>query len=171
MKNIKLPLIILTFLLPILGVLYYYLNFDQLPADHGNWETIYKNPQGEIVSHLSTPQELKANNLPAVTTSKPVSTFKTSEWKKRLGVTLLRFQKPETKVIIKIIKMVDSPAKDQLGRYYQVVINYQLADGGRSSFSAIVSESSGQVVKSWNRTINEDYGKKNRQRLTPTGTL
>jgi hypothetical protein len=90
-------------------------------------------------------------------------------WKEALGNELLRFQKDDTKIIIKdelqLIKI-----KDDQGQYLeQVVITYFLKNGDQNSFRALVNSETGVLVDTWDRTIHERYWKKRKQSLEPTG--
>lgn len=78
-------------------------------------------------------------------------------WKTLLGNDLLRFQREDTKVIIKeelpIIKVMDGK-----GQYLeQVIITYLLNNGDRNSFRALVDSENGLVLETWDRTIHEKY--------------
>jgi hypothetical protein len=78
-------------------------------------------------------------------------------WKTLLGNDLLRFQREDTKVIIKeelpIIKVMDGK-----GQYLeQVIITYLLNNGDRNSFRALVDSETGLVLETWDRTIHEKY--------------
>lgn len=78
-------------------------------------------------------------------------------WKTLLGNDLLRFQREDTKVIIKeelpIIKVIDGK-----GQYLeQVIITYLLNNGDRNSYRALVDAESGLVLETWDRTIHEKY--------------
>jgi hypothetical protein len=173
MKRFKLPLLLLLFLLPLIGVLYYFFIFDNSsPEYHQQWETVYKDDQGKVKSRLSTEKEIKANNLPLPSKKSVAPPPKTlPKWREKLNHELLRFQKPDTVVIIRVGKTIENPSKKRLGRYHRVLVNYRTADGQHSAFSALVSEETGKVVRTWNRTIHEDYSGKNKIRLTPSGTL
>ena len=90
-------------------------------------------------------------------------------WKELLGKDLLRFQKEDTKIIIKdelsLIKV-----KDSQGLYLeQVIITYLLKDGTQNSFHALVNSETGFVIDTWDRTIHEQYQKAH-LKLVPSGT-
>lgn len=79
-----------------------------------------------------------------------------SNWKDLLGSDLLRFQEPETKVLIKeefpIIKVAGGK-----GVYLeQVIISYVFKNGGTSSFHALIDSETGVVVETWDKTIHEN---------------
>ena len=89
-------------------------------------------------------------NLPMINTQNP-------NWKTLLGNDLLRFQREDTKVIIKeelpIIKVIDGK-----GQYLeQVIITYLLNNGDRNSYRALVDSETGLVLETWDRTIHEKY--------------
>jgi hypothetical protein len=90
------------------------------------------------------------------------------DWKELLGNELLRFQKEDTKIIIKdelkLIKITNGQ-----GQYFeQVVITYFLKNGDQNSFHALVNSENGAVTDTWDRTIHERFRRKPVV-LTPTG--
>lgn len=90
-----------------------------------------------------------------------------ADWKNLLGNDLLRFQEPETKVIIReelpVIKIFDNHAL----YLEQVVITYILKDGTKNSYRALVDSESGLVLETWDRTIHENLGLKKHSSLEP----
>jgi hypothetical protein len=101
-------------------------------------------------------------NLPMVNKLNP-------EWKEALGNELLRFQKNDTKIIIKdelqLIKI-----KEDKGQYMeQVVITYFLKNGDQNSFHALINSETGNIVDTWDRTIHERY-RRRPARLEPSST-
>ncbi len=87
----------------------------------------------------------------------PMINSQNPNWKTLLGNDLLRFQREDTKVIIKeelpIIKVIDGK-----GQYLeQVIITYLLKNGDRNSYRAMVDSESGLVLETWDRTIHEKY--------------
>jgi hypothetical protein len=87
----------------------------------------------------------------------PMINSQNPNWKTLLGNDLLRFQREDTKVIIKeelpIIKVIDGK-----GQYLeQVIITYLLKNGDRNSYRALVDSESGLVLETWDRTIHEKY--------------
>lgn len=78
-----------------------------------------------------------------------------SDWKEILGNDLLRFQKDETKVLIKeefpVIKIQNGK-----GQYLeQVIITYTFKNGNFSSFRALIDSETGFVTSTWDKTVNE----------------
>lgn len=90
-----------------------------------------------------------------------------NQWKSLLGSDLLRFQEPETKVIIReelpVIKIFD----DHALYLEQVVITYLLKNGEKSSYRALVDSETGLVLETWDRTLNENQRFKKRPNLNP----
>lgn len=91
------------------------------------------------------------------------------EWKELLGNELLRFQKDDTKIIIKdelhLIKILDGK-----GQYLeQVVVTYFLKNGDQNSFRALINSETGTIIDTWDRTIHERL-KRRPQQLIPSGT-
>lgn len=78
-----------------------------------------------------------------------------ADWKEILGNDLLRFQKDDTKVLIKeeypVIKIQNGK-----GQYLeQVIITYAFKNGNYSSFRALIDSETGFVTSTWDKTINE----------------
>lgn len=90
------------------------------------------------------------------------------EWKELLGNELLRFQKEDTKIIIKdelhLIKVTNGQ-----GQYLeQIVVTYFLKNGDQNSFHALVNSETGALVDTWDPTIRCGI-KKKPNALFPTG--
>ena len=88
------------------------------------------------------------------------------DWKNLLGQDLLRFQKEDTKVIIKeelpVIKIIDGK-----GIYLeQVMISYLKKNGDKNYYRALVDSETGMVTETWDRTIHEKKRRK-RDDLSP----
>jgi hypothetical protein len=82
-----------------------------------------------------------------------------SNWKEILGHELLRFQKDDTKLMIKeefsIIQIQNGK-----GRYVeQVIATYVLKDGTIDSYRALIDSETGAVIDTWDKTIYENYKK------------
>ena len=94
------------------------------------------------------------------------------EWKEILGKALLRFQEPDTKVLVKKNKSVVE-IRNGKGRLLEHVTVSFLHEGDDStSFNAWVDSETGEMVRTWNKTIKEPVGHHHeRPILTPTGTL
>lgn len=82
------------------------------------------------------------------------------EWKEHLGKSLIILQDPDTKVLV----VEETPVIDVhngKGRYMEeVIITYLKKNGDRSSYRALVDSSSGEVIETWDRTIQEQILKK-----------
>lgn len=82
------------------------------------------------------------------------------EWKEHLGRSLIILQDPDTKVLV----VEETPVIDVhngKGRYMEeVIITYLKKNGDRSSYRALVDSSSGEVLETWDRTIQEQLFKK-----------
>ena len=98
--------------------------------------------------------------------SKPFQRIKETDlaWKKKLYKNLMRFHSPHTRVLIQ--KLSPQTANSS----QSVLITYHLPSGRRNSFKAIVDLKSGKILKTWGRTIHEDFRKK-QQGLSPDGFL
>lgn len=82
-----------------------------------------------------------------------------ANWKDILGHELLRFQKTDTKVMIKeefsIIQIQNGK-----GRYVeQVIVSYVLKEGGINSYRALIDSETASIVDTWDKTIHENYKK------------
>ncbi len=78
-------------------------------------------------------------------------------WKEILGQELLRFQKDDTKVMIKeefsIIQIQNGK-----GRYAeQVIVTYVLKDGTINSYRALIDSENASSIDTWDKTIHENY--------------
>jgi hypothetical protein len=78
-----------------------------------------------------------------------------SDWKETLGNDLLRFQREDTKVLIKeefpIIRVQNGK-----GQYVeQVIVTYVFKNGNLSSFRALVDSDTGFVIDTWDKILNE----------------
>ncbi len=95
-----------------------------------------------------------------------------SKWQEKLGNLLLKFQEPDTKVLVKKNKSVIE-IKNGKGRLMEhVTISYLLKGDDTTSFNAWVDSETGQMIRTWNKTIKEPVGHHHeRLILTPTGTL
>jgi len=82
------------------------------------------------------------------------------KWEKKLAHELLRFQPEGVKTIIKHERDIILVYNNQ-GRYLeQVIVTYLNSNGKSYSFRATVDSASGQVLKTWDRTQYEDWGKR-----------
>lgn len=82
------------------------------------------------------------------------------EWKDNLGKSLILGQSEDTKVLV-VEQTPVIEVRDGKGRYMEeVIITYLKKNGNRSSYRAMVDSSSGQVLETWDRTINEKLMKK-----------
>ena len=86
-------------------------------------------------------------------------------WKHILSSELLRFQKDDTKLMIKeefsIIQVQEGK-----GHYTeQIIVTYVLKNGTVSSFRALVDSETGAIVETWDKTIHENF-KRERTKLT-----
>jgi len=96
------------------------------------------------------------------------------KWKEELGNSLLRFQESDTKVLVKKNKSVVE-IRNGKGRLLEhVTVSYLHEGDDTTSFNAWVDSETGELVRTWNKTIKEPVGqqhKHSRPILTPTGTL
>ncbi len=82
------------------------------------------------------------------------------EWKDNLGKNLIIGQDENTKVLI-VEQTPVIEVRDGKGRYMEeVIITFLKKNGNRSSYRAMVDSSSGQILDTWDRTINEQLMKK-----------
>lgn len=92
------------------------------------------------------------------------------EWKERLGQNLLRFLRPETLVFVKKQKSVTLVEDNLLRNAEVVIIQLKSPEGRRYSYNAYVDSETGKVLQTWNRTIHEFFGKK-QKKLAPSGII
>ena len=92
------------------------------------------------------------------------------EWKEKLGQNLLRFLRPETLVFVKKQKSVTLVEDNLLRNAEVVIIQLKSPEGRRYSYNAYVDSETGKVLQTWNRTIHEFYGKK-QKKLAPSGII
>ncbi len=87
----------------------------------------------------------------------------TDKWRSKLSNNLLRFQKPDTKVVIKTQKSMVILNKKK-GQYVEeVAISFINENGLINGFSALVDSETGKILKTWNRTtwlIKKQHGMK-----------
>ena len=94
------------------------------------------------------------------------------DWKEKLGNSLLRFQEPDAKVMVKKNKSVVEIKKGKGRLMEHVTITYLLEGDETTSFNAWLDSETGEMIRTWNKTIKEPIGHNHeRQILTPTGTL
>lgn len=77
-------------------------------------------------------------------------------WKEILGHELLRFQRDDTKVMLKeefsIIQIQNGK-----GLYVeQIIVTYVLKDGTINSFRALVDSETGAILDTWDKTVHEN---------------
>ena len=92
------------------------------------------------------------------------------DWKEELSRKLLDTldKKPNLKVIKEksLIKLIGKKA-----RYLEqaiVIIEYE--NGNENSFRALIDSETGKIIRSWDRTIHENFGKRP-EGLKPSGSL
>lgn len=92
------------------------------------------------------------------------------DWKNKLSEKLLKHRAREAKLVIKgkdsVIRI-----RNGMARYLEVVqISFLFQGDESSSYSAYVDSSTGEVIQTWDRTI-QDRVRKRPIRLVPDGTL
>ena len=88
-------------------------------------------------------------------------------WKEELGKNLLRFLRPKTKSIVRRegSALIKHKGKNLLVEH--VLVKLKSPEGRHFGYNAYVDSHSGKVVKTWNRTIHEQYSR-SALRLSPT---
>ncbi len=164
--------------------------------DTNNWKTYNKVSQDKIESYPTTHKEKdemkvestkKNDRKTASKTSMPTPSLKhrawrgigprplSSEvdneynplWKEELGKNLLRFLRPKTKSIVRRegSALIKHKGKNLLVEH--VLVKLKSPEGRHFGYNAYVDSQSGKVVKTWNRTIHEQYSR-SALRLSPT---
>jgi len=88
-------------------------------------------------------------------------------WKEELGKNLLRFLRPKTKSIVRRegSALIKHKGKNLLVEH--VLVKLKSPEGRHFGYNAYVDSQSGKVVKTWNRTIHEQYNR-SALRLSPS---
>lgn len=88
-------------------------------------------------------------------------------WKEELGKNLLRFLRPKTKSIVRRegSALIKHKGKNLLVEH--VLVKLKSPEGRHFGYNAYVDSHSGKVLKTWNRTIHEQYSR-SALRLSPT---
>ncbi|MEC7181305.1 MAG: hypothetical protein VXW15_01225, partial [Bdellovibrionota bacterium] len=98
------------------------------------------------------------------------SNKKNEEWELELRNRLLDSLDNKPKLTIKREKSLIKILKDK-ARYIeqaQIIIDHE--DGRQDSFRALIDSESGRIIRSWDRTIHENFLKKPRK-FAPSGKL
>lgn len=189
MKKIILPLIV--FIFTPLALLFFF-HFPEEEMEPQEWTTFTKT-KNDLIAHPTTSAELKKAQLRTVASIKnekkviertilgEIGDKKdlkkidfinkiNPDWKKNLAKILLEGGQKDDRVLIK--RNIGIIEVDNLkGRYLeQVVVTYISDNHEQNSFNALVDSESGQIIKTWNKTITENFKKKS-QGLSPSGTL
>jgi len=91
------------------------------------------------------------------------------DWKALFGQDVLRFLRPDTLLHVKKEKSA-TIIEEGKGRYVeQVLVKLISPEGRKYSYQAFVDSENGKVIKTWNQTIHEPFGKK-AQRMRATGS-
>jgi hypothetical protein len=78
-------------------------------------------------------------------------------WKEILGHELIRFQKNDTKVMIKV-EFPIIQIQNGKGKYTeQVIVTYVLINGIINSYRALIDSETGSIIDTWDKTIHENY--------------
>lgn len=99
--------------------------------------------------------DIQKNNYQDLSVELEMINKQSSNWKEILGNDLVRFQKENTKVLIKeefpVIKVQNGK-----GQFLeQVIITYLSNNGNLSSYRALVDSESGSITETWDKTIHE----------------
>lgn len=94
------------------------------------------------------------------------------DWKGKAAGKLLRFQDPSTKLFMmpqkSLVKIEENGA-----RYVEIVeVKFLTKKGKRTSYSALIDSQSGELIRSWNQSIQDSvFSRKDKVDLTATGNL
>lgn len=99
--------------------------------------------------------DIQKNNYQDLSVELEMINKQSTNWKEILGNDLVRFQKENTKVLIKeefpVIKVQNGK-----GQFLeQVIITYLSNNGNLSSYRALVDSESGSITETWDKTIHE----------------
>lgn len=106
-----------------------------------------------LMGEIDQKYEDESNDLKMVNSINP-------DWKEMMGEDLMRFQKEDTKLLVKeevpVIRIEDGK-----GRFLeQVIVTYLLKNGDKNSFKALVDSDTGAIVETWDRSIHERIKKR-----------
>jgi hypothetical protein len=97
-------------------------------------------------------------------------TEQASVWKKRVGDSLLRIHPKGTEVVLQHELELIEVRENEGHPVEQIVVTYLQKDKPQSSFRAHVDPKTGEILRTWDRTIHENI-RKPKLKLTPSGTL
>ena len=133
-----------------------------------NFETFLKTKAQKVVMYKSTPKELSKIpiKLPPISVKKKRPHPINSRLKSKMAKELLRFQPEGTKVLIR----PEGKYKKRKYYYQKVAVTYLRPDKPNSGFRALIDPQTGKVIKTWDRTIFENFARQS-IKLTPDGEL
>ena len=159
--------------------------------DHqiSSWQTFIIDEDKNITHYPSTLEELKFLDPLAyekVTTEnekesldkevKRSPSSKKSEnipqWQESLAYNLMRFQDPQTKLIIKKEESIVRKVNGEKREFDVVLISFfpYANTDFKNSYNALVDTTSGEIIRTWNQSIHEPLrGQRMNFELTPTG--
>lgn len=194
-KNIKISIISLIII--ITGYITYIYYPESSPSTvHAHkskdWVT-YKKDKDSISSYKTGQAEIIENNLghtfqnsnPASTKSHKINGRRvvgqslankkriflknkiSTSWINKLGFNLLKYQFDDTYAFIKpkesLIKI-----KGRTAKYIEhVTVTYKLPSGQKSSFDAMVDSQTGEIINTWGKSIQENYGHETVVKISP----
>lgn len=82
------------------------------------------------------------------------------DWESLFVEDVMRFQHPNSKLLIKHEDQVVLVNRQQLRYAEQVIVSTLRANGEVTSFKALVDSGSGQLLETWNRTIVKNFRSK-----------
>lgn len=91
------------------------------------------------------------------------------DWKALFGQDVLRFLRPDTLLHVKKEKSATIIEEGQARYVEQVLVKLISPEGRKYSYQAFVDSENGKVIKTWNQTIHEPFGKK-ALRMRATGS-
>lgn len=91
-------------------------------------------------------------------------------WKELMGQDVMRFLRPETKLLVKKEKSLTLLERDGGLHVEQVYIKMISPEGKHFSYHAFVDSETGKIIKTWNRTIHEPMGKET-PKIRPSGFI
>lgn len=112
-----------------------------------------KNQNKDEVIYLGKIDEKEKKNLPMLN--------KTSiSWSEDFVSSQLRYQKADTKLFLKPQKRIIQVRNGKGLFIEQVLVTIKKPSGHQTTFKAFVNSETGSLIKTWNKTIHENIGKK-----------
>lgn len=150
---------------------------DRLPSSTppAKEESEYKKEMEKVLARLPELEDGRSWQVYPGQPIPPVLSFRnkrSKDWKKKLGNSVMRFLKNDTKLFLKEMDSLSILERDKARFVEKVSIRIQSPQGRLNSYNALVDSETGEIVKTWNQTIHESMTQnKNALKLRASGGL